>query len=224
MIISEARRRYAEALTARPCAPMDICVAARALRNAQARAGWTASQSFDDFRDFGQLEVEAARAPEGDSPPSLIVGAILNGLGLHVAFVSYPPHIEPLVPFRIERSDRDKLWEDLVSPLDSTSIKLHPKLVELAHLFAAAEWARDVYPWQSMFALGVSRSESFNKSRELPAIWFQFDPKRSEYLIRYQPKWGQGPETEEWVSSITQEVRHRILNWLDFGTLQSPVV
>ena len=73
-----------------------------------------------------------------------------------------------------------------------------------------------------MGSLGVSRSGSFDECRELPAIWFIFDPRRSEYLITYQPKFGQVPETKEWVSGITQQVRQRILNWLDFGALQRP--
>jgi hypothetical protein len=81
---------------------MDICIAARALRNAHARAGWTSSQSLDDFiNNFRQLVGEAARAYDGGSQMA-IHGAILDGIGIHIAFLSYPPHIEPLVPFKGE--------------------------------------------------------------------------------------------------------------------------
>jgi hypothetical protein len=112
--------------------------------------------------------------------------------------------------------DRNKLWADLLQDRDP-SLALQPKLLDLARVFATAEWANDLYPWKSHHCLGISRSWSYAESTRLPAVWFHFDSARSEYLITYQPTFGSGPTTEEWAQAVVDEVRERILKWLNRG-------
>jgi hypothetical protein len=68
--IIEAHRRYAGALAARPCEPIEICVAARAAERSCARR-MDLVEFYKDLQDFRQLELEAARSFEGDSRTSM---------------------------------------------------------------------------------------------------------------------------------------------------------
>ena len=107
--IIEARCRFIEALTAELCEPVEICIAARALRNAHARSGWTSRQSHFDFRNFLPLAGAVAQSytTRSGTPIQVVHAAILDGVGVHVHFLHAPPNIEALVPFTAINAEAD---------------------------------------------------------------------------------------------------------------------
>ena len=136
--VVDARRCYTDALTAEICQPVEICIAARALQNAHARAGWTLWQSRFDFREFHTLEVAAHRSYEArlGSSTNAVVGAIADGLGLHVQFSPEPANIEALVPFTAVNAEADAFdrahWEEVSWPTAPPTSYLPASLEVLA--------------------------------------------------------------------------------------------
>ena len=105
--IIEARRRFTDALTPALCEPVEICVAARALHNAHARAGWTGWQSHFEFLNFLPLESAAGASYAARTGASTLAvsAAVLEGVGAHHQFD--PPGIEALVPFTAVNAEAD---------------------------------------------------------------------------------------------------------------------